>query len=170
MLTVINGNITYPKSDVLVCPCNLCGVLNKNYSARIVSSGGNLYKNIKKKIRNNNFKIGDCFVNEGYQFKRRSVKRIYSTMLSKYPNDFIQLDDIILCLNNVFKEALKNDEESIAMPPLGVENIEYNFIATNMLRICNKYKKIIDIKIISDDPKFINVMEKYTSVKESGKK
>jgi len=169
MLTVINGDILYPKSDVLVCPCNLCGILNKNYSAKIVQSGGNLYKNIKKNINNNNFKIGDCFITEAYQFKRRSVKRVYNIILSKYPNDFIQIKNMTLCLDNVLKKALKNNIESIAIPPLGIENLEYNFIAINMLKICKNYKKVMNIKIISDDPKFINVMEKYTIVEENNR-
>jgi len=166
MLTVINGDFTYPKSEVLVCPCNLCGILNRSYSATIVKSGGNLYKNIKKEIKKNNFNIGDCLVTGAYQLKRRSVKHIYSTFLSKYPNDFIKIDNLTLCLNNIFREALKNDVQSIAFPPLGTENLEYDFIAINMLKICKNYQKVMNIKIISDDPSFINVIKKYADIKD----
>jgi len=165
MLIVKNGDITYPKSEVLVCPCNLCGILNKNYSAKIIKSGGNLYKNIKKEIKKNDFKVGDCFSTGAYQLRRRSVKNIYSTILSRYPNDFIKIDNLTLCLNNIFKEALKNDIQSIAIPPLGTDNLEYEFVAINMLKICKNYQRVMDIKIISDDLDFINVMKKYIEVK-----
>ncbi len=162
MIQPILGNLRYPKSDVLVCPLSLYGKTHKGDTATIINNGGNLKKEIKEYMeKNKNLKIGDCFITKSCRWNRKSVRLIFHTIISKYPNDYLEFDIIQKCLENVFKKAKKEKITSIALPPIGIEDLEKNILAKIIINVCENYSYLMHIKIISYDKVIIEALEKY---------
>jgi len=156
------NDIIYPKCEVLVCTNNIYGIMNKGVSGEIARRGGNLYQEVKKIIKSKkDWKIGDIFITAPFRFNRRSVLKLYHIILTKYPNEIISLDIIDPSITSLLKLAVKNKMKSIAFSPFGIEYFEPSILAKRMLTPCENFNHLIDIKIISENENFVNVVEKY---------
>jgi len=160
------NTIIYPKCEVLVCPNNIYGIMNKGVSGEIARKGGNLYQEVKRVIRSkNDWKIGDIFITEPFRFNRRSVSKLYHIILTKYPNEIISLDIIDSSITSLLKLAVKNKMKSIAFSPFGIEYFEPSILAKRMLTPCENFNHLIDVKIISKNEYFVNIVENYINGK-----
>jgi len=156
------NNIIYPKCEVLVCPNNIYGIMNRGVSGEIARRGGNLYQEVKRIIKSKkDWKIGDIFITEPFRFNRRSVLKIYHIILTKYPNEVISLNIIDSSINSLLKLAVKKKMKSIAFPPFGIEYFEPSILAKRMLTPCENFNHLIDIKFISENENFVKIIEDY---------
>lgn len=166
MIRISLGDITYPKSDILISPINICGIMNRGISLAISKNGGNLKKEVKEYVKKNkNIQVGDFFITDSFRYKRRGVKYVYHAILTKYPNEYIHIDIVKKSINKILKCVLKKDNiKSITIPSMGLEDIHEEILARNIIRIAEDNHHLIDIKIISDNKKFINLCKKYIKI------
>jgi O-acetyl-ADP-ribose deacetylase (regulator of RNase III) len=160
---IILGDITYPKSEAVIIPANLSGLMNKGVPSRIVKVGWQkVEKEAKKALNEKKMVIGDCFVTDSGRLKRRGVKKIYHTIIKRYQNDFTSVYIVQKALSNVMKKVIKDKNKTVALCGIGIEpgDLDKKSIAKITMQICDKFSHKIKIKIIDDNKEFIDELNK----------
>jgi len=163
-IDIILGDITYPKSESLIIPANLSGIMNRGVQKRIVKEGWKIIeKEAKENVKKGNLELGDYFVTEPGRLKRRGVKKIYHSIIKRFPSDFTSVNIVNKALLNVFRGVIKDKNSSVTICSIGTEpgELDKTIIAKIMIRICEKFKSEIKIKIMDEDEEFINDIRKY---------
>jgi len=158
-LKIILGDISYPKSESLVIPANLTGVMKGRINNKIIKAGWRgIEKEAKEIVNKNKFKIGDFFITGPGRLKRRGVKNIYHAIIKRLPSDFTSLTIVSSTLNKVLKNVIKDKMKSVTICALGIESggLDTYSVAMITVELCKKFMTEIEIKIIDDNKNFIN--------------
>ncbi|HUS49645.1 MAG TPA: macro domain-containing protein [Candidatus Paceibacterota bacterium] len=166
MIKIVLGDILYPKSDILVCPCNLSGTVTKGIPSIISGingAGRNLVLQIRDIISKGKLKVGDCFWTEPYRMKRKKVKTICHTIIGETQDDCPSIHIVESCMKTVLQEV-KEKGKSIAFPPLIERCLDKFSLAKRMVLSCENFYDKLDIKIISDDKEFVEYAKKCLKI------
>lgn len=172
-MQVLLGNIAYPKSFSVVVPTNSLGLMTYRTASIIKEAGGLAIEKEARKIvqeQKRTFEPGDVFSTKPGRMRRRGPIIIYHAVLSKTPGGYISIHDVGIAMRNVLFMAIKDEMESITFPPLmagSSRGIEAGLVASQMFSVGSQFIGKIDIKIVDDDPLFIEKMKglvngKYT--------
>jgi len=163
-IKVVLGDITYPKSESMIIPANLSGLMSKGVPKRVLKAGwAKVGKEAKKALKEQKIDLGGCFSTDSGRLKRRGVKKIYHAVIKKYLNDFTSIHIVKLSLENSFKKVLADKNKSVTICGIGIEpgELDKKVVAISISEICEKYKSKIKIKIIDDNVEFIKQVEEY---------
>jgi O-acetyl-ADP-ribose deacetylase (regulator of RNase III) len=167
-MKIILGDITYPKSDCIIIPANMQGIMNNGIARRVIKEGFNSIKReSKKEVKENNYNIGDCFITGPGKLKRRGVKKIYHTIIKSLPNDYTSLDIVEKSLLNCLRQIINDKVKSVSICGLGIDDgdLDKRSVARIMFNICNMFDNKIDIKIVDDNEEFIEELENFSGIK-----
>ena len=158
MLKIILGDICYPKSEVLVLPTDSKGLMNRGRAKLIAKAGGpNLLAEVKEKVSEKEYQVGEYFVTSSSRLKRRGVKEIYHCVIKRLPSDFTSLTIISKILKKVLTDLSKYGINTITICGMGIEegDLDSTSVARITYEICKKFESDMDIKIIDNDEEFI---------------
>jgi O-acetyl-ADP-ribose deacetylase (regulator of RNase III) len=159
-IKIIEGQITYPKTEAIIIPANSVGLMNKGILLTIIQEGFQIIEKEAKKVsKEKKIKIGECFSTNSGRLKKRGIKRIYHGVIKRFVNDFTSIEIIERAIDNSFKEVLKDKCESVSIVGIGIEDIGYKTAAKILFSISERYKSKIDIKIIDNNSDFIKELK-----------
>jgi O-acetyl-ADP-ribose deacetylase (regulator of RNase III) len=162
-IKIILGDIAYPKSEALIIPANSVGIMSDGIPLRIVKDGWKIIeKEAKEKTKNIKYKIGSNFVTGSGRLKRRGTKKIYHAIIRNLPLEPVSVNIIKKALQSALQNAILDKNKSVTIPGIGLDcdGIDSYVVADIVVRCAYKYKDRIDIKIIDDNPNFINNINK----------
>ena len=167
-LKIILGDIVYPKSEGLVIPANLYGIMRGRISSKVVKAGWKgIEKEAKEVVNKKKLEIGDFFVTGPGRLKRRGVKKIYHSIVRRLPGDFTSINIVQKALSNVSRQIIKDKISSVTFCGIGIEcgGIEPYSVAMVVANVCNKLGLTLDVKIIDDNEEFINGIKNILGIK-----
>jgi O-acetyl-ADP-ribose deacetylase (regulator of RNase III) len=157
-LKIVYGDISYPKSEILVIPANSRGIMSRGREEIIAKTGGpTLLAEIKKVISKKRYNVGDYFVTEPARLKRRGVKKIYHCVIKRFPNDFTSLKIVEEILKKVLTDISKSDIKSVTVCGIGVEegDLDSKSVARIVYEQCHRFENDLEIKIMDNNEDFI---------------
>lgn len=164
MVKIVMGDICYPKSNALIIPANMTGMMLRGRSAKIAKSGlSGIVKETKQFITNNKIKkkdkigIGDCFSTGPGRLNRRGLKKIYHAVIKRLQSDFTSIHIVREALCNSLRMVVTDEMESVTICGLGIEPGELDpvVVARVTLEQINKFANKIEIKVIDENQEFI---------------
>ncbi len=167
-MKIILGDISYPKSKALILPANASGIMNKGVPKRIVKEGWRIIeRQAKEQINKRKYDLGECFKTGPGRLKRRGLENIYHAIIKNLPSDLVSMYIIQKALDNAFLKVIKDKLLSVTVPGIGINesNLDCSSIADIISRICIKYNKKIEIRIIDDNEEFIREVSKFLNLK-----
>ena len=157
-IEIILGDICYPKSEAIIIPANTLGIMSNDVQKRIIKdSFKSVSKEIEHYITNNKIEIGDCFTTNAGRLKRRGLKKIYHLVIKRLQSDFTSIYIVESSLVKVFNKLIKDKVKSVSICGIGIDagDLDKKSVARIIVERCNKYRKVLDIKIIDDNEEFI---------------
>ena len=83
-ISVVLGDICYPKSEALIIPANTKGLMSRGIASRIAKSGlSGIPKAAKIIADSREVKIEECFSTMPGRLNRRGLKKIYHTVIRR---------------------------------------------------------------------------------------
>jgi len=158
LIKVILGDIAYPKSQALIIPGCITGLMTEKIPKRILKDGWKgILNEAKEKVNKNNLDLTDFFTTEPGRLKRRGVKKIYHTIIKRVPSDFTSITIINKALTKVLTQIVKDRMISVTISGLGVDrnSISKSSIARVIVDTAKKFLWKLEICIIDDDVEFI---------------
>lgn len=157
-IIVILGDIAYPKSQALIIPGNIAGLMTEKTQKRIVKDGWQgIAKQAKLKVKSEKLALGGFFTTGPGRLKRRGVKKIYHAVIKGVPSDFTSITIVNTALRKVLTQAVKDGMLSATVCGMGIDrnSIITPSIARVIVDVVTKFKNKMEIKIIDDDIEFI---------------
>lgn len=168
-ITIILGDIAYPKSEAMIIPGNTVGLMTRGVSLRISKDSlGSVRKEAKRIAKEQSPKIGECFRTVPGRLKRRGLKNMYHAVIKRFPNDMTTVKIVSDSLNFSLKKAIEDKNTSVSICGLGIEDgdLEIPVVIRIFLSICEKHLHKINIKIIDDNKNFISELKKVMEIKK----
>lgn len=165
MVKIVVGDICYPKSNALIIPANSTGGMLRGRSAKVAKAGlGGIVKEAKEITTIYKLKPGDCFSTGPGRLNRRGLKKIYHAVIKRLKSDFTSIHIVREALYNALKMAESDGMESITVCGLGIEFGELDIITVARITMeqIKKFETKMEIKVIDEDQKFVNELEKLT--------
>jgi len=162
------GDIAYPKSEAMIIPGNTVGLMTRGVALRILKDSlGTVRKEAKEVAEKESPEVGECFCTVPGRLKRRGLKNMYHAVIKRFPNDMTTIKIVGDSLEFSLKKAIKDKNASVSICGLGIEDgdLEKMLVARKFLSICEKYSNRIEIKIIDDDERFIEEINKIFNPK-----
>lgn len=166
MLQVVLGDISYPKSTLLVLPSTGIGISLGETTDIVVAAGGKIILKEAKRVvseRGKNYVPGEFFLTRPGRMKRRGVQAICHAVLAKHPQDYTSVLIIKAAIRSIFKWAAKNNIDSVALPGLGIHGelgyVDKQLVGAMMAFECEQINHKLDIKIIDTDKEFIQAVK-----------
>ena len=167
-MKIILGDIIYPKSEGLIIPANTIGIMNEGVGKKIIKEGWRgIEDQAKEQARKKKYELGECFRTGPGRLKRRGVKNIYFAIIKRLPSDLTSSYIIQKALKNSFLKVIEDRLLSVTVPGIGIDevNIDYVLIADIISRICIRYSKKIEIRIIDNNEEFIKKVSSFLNLK-----
>lgn len=164
---IVDGQISYPKSEALIIPANQSGLMTRGQVASLVADGGSSVAKEAKTIANSTqLKIGDCFVTGVGRLRKRGVKHLYHAVIKRCPSDLTSITDVTSAVKNAVSKAAQDGYKSITICGIGAESGELDIFTVSgiILSTCEKFPDII-FKIIDSNSKFIEEISKMAGNK-----
>lgn len=158
-MQILNKSICYPKSETIIIPANLLGIMSKGILNQVIKEGfRGIEKELKENLKNSNKNIGDCVSTYPGRLNRRGIKKIYHAIIKKFPNDISTLQNIKIAVEKTIKKIIEDGFKSVSICGIGIDqgDIDKTIAAQLILNVCLKYDKKIEIKIVDDNKDFID--------------
>jgi len=165
MVKIVVGDICYPKSNALIIPANTTGGMLRGRSAKVAKAGlSGIIKEAKEITTIHKLKPGDCYSTGPGRLNRRGLKKIYHAVIKRLQSDFTSIHIVREALGNSLKMAESDGMESVTVCGLGIGFGELDpiTVARITLEQIKKFEDKIEIKVIDENQKFINELEKLT--------
>lgn len=163
-MKIVLGDICYPKSEAMIIPTNTKGIMTRGVPSRVVKVGlSSICKEVDDYISDKEIELCDCFKTGPGRLNRRGLKKIYHLVIKRLPSDFSSIHIINNALKNAFNQIVEDKVESVALCGLGINegNLDPKTIARITVENCIKYKDILKISIIDDNPEFIREVNNF---------
>ena len=170
-IQIINKSICYPKSETIIVPGNLAGIMTKGVLGQITKEGfRGIEKEAKKILEDKNIKIEDCISTYPGRLNKRGIKKIYYALIKRFPNDITTMDILKKSLIKSLEKVIKDGFKSVSVCGIGIEQGDLNkkIVAKAIIDICKKYENDIEIKIVDEDVDFINEVSEILEGKSNG--
>lgn len=164
IIKVILGDIAYPKSQALIIPACISGLMTERIPKKIVKDGWQgIADEAKQKVNKNKLDLTDFFTTEPGRLKRRGVKKIYHSVIKRVPSDFTSITIINQALVKVLTQVIRDRMTSVTISALGVDrnSISKFSIARTIVDTAKSFINKIEICIIDDDEEFINEVKYF---------
>jgi len=166
MLKIEKVKIEKINTEAIIIPSNGIASMNNGIAEVIRSVGGKSIQDEAKKIYAQNkkpFLQGSFYITKAGTLENLGIKYIFHAVLVKYPNESISMQNIILSLEQIFKEATKKGICSITVFELGTDCnvLDKDSIARNIISISRKYCDKLDITISPNDERFEVSLTKF---------
>ena len=162
-IKIILGDIVYPKTEVIIIPGNVVGLMNRGVAKYILKDGlGGIKKEVETIAKENILEVGKCFKTGPGRLNRRGIKQIYHAVLKHFPNEITSLDTLEKTLKYTLNKVLEDNWKSVAISGMGFEegDLDKKSVANIFFSISEKLNSKIEIKIIDFDKEFIEELEK----------
>lgn len=158
-MNIIEKSICYPKSETIIIPGNLAGIMTKGVLMSVVKDGfKGIEKEAKEILQNSTKEIGSCISTYPGRLNRRGIKRIYHAIIKRFPNDITTSFIVKKALRTTIETIIQDGFKSVSICGIGVDqgDVDSKIVAKIIFDMYNIYKNDIDIKIVDDNKYFIN--------------